>query len=117
MLVTATAYVATVVAVLLGLPSRATAELASRLRRHANHSIVPVLSGLAVWSAIALAWNLLEGGTIPLPVAAAAFLWIGWSAQRHGVPMGGVLIAGAEQAGILVSTIVAAVLVGEARWY
>ncbi len=117
MAATVIAYVATIAAVLLGLPARATAELASRLRRCVNHFLVPVAAGLATWSAIAAAWHLLEGGPIPLSVAAAAFIWVGWTAQRHRLPLGGMLIAASEQASILVVAATAAGLAGEMRWY
>ena len=109
MLVTVGCYVVVFVSILLGVPSL----IATPIGAFAG----PVISSGLVWGGIAYAWRLVEGGSMPLPLYVAAFLWVGWSARDPRLTDLGKHFAGGEQWGILLSAVIAFVVQDGLRWY
>lgn len=116
MLVTAASYAVVTIAALVGLPTRAALAI-SRNLGGAWWRAGPILAACLVWGAISLVWRLVEGEQIPLTIYVAAFLWVGWSAQRVGVPLGGVWIAAGEQAAIMLTAVAWGIGAGAVRLY
>ncbi|MYE24682.1 MAG: hypothetical protein F4Y01_12200 [Gammaproteobacteria bacterium] len=125
MWLTVAAYAAVAALTLGGIPTRGVVvlgawlnpRLVSRLGEMAGRTLAPVVAGLAVWIAIAGAWRGIEGGQMPLTILVAAYLWVGWSAYRQRVVLGGMVIAAGEQAAIVLVALGGAALSLGVRWY
>lgn len=116
-LVTVLAYLVVVLAMLLGWPSRGVLVLGARLTRLPQRFVAPLVAAVVTWSAISCAWRVVEGDQIPLLLLVAAYLWVGWAAQRQNVDPGGVVVALAEQSGIVLVALAGAIMAGGVRWW
>ena len=122
---TVASYVAVAALTLGGIPTRGVVvlgawvnpRLASRLGEMAGRTLAPVVAGLTVWGAIAGAWRSVEGRQMPLTVLVAAYVWVGWSAYRQRVDLGGLVIAAGEQVAIALIALGGAAVSLGVRWY
>ena len=116
MLVTAASYAVVTIAALVGLPTRGALAI-SRYVGGAFWRAGLILAACLVWGAVSLVWRLVEGDQVPLTIYIAAFFWVGWSAQRAGVPLGGVWIAAGEQVAIMLTAVAWGIGKGGVRLY
>ena len=117
--ITGASYVVVAAATLLGATTWAALQIGRRVGKLAGtaaHLAGPMVGALLVWSGIIAAWRLVEGGRMPLALLLAAYVWAGMSAVLHGVGRTGMLVAAAEQIGIILATVGGWIATGGVRW-